>query len=291
MTTSPRRPIPDEPSDVARVPRYLKELEEIFGDAGDFGEASAIFVGWYLAALQEHLQPHDLQRKAFDDGELSDVGERFRALAGSRPPQGAVPPPLEHDLADVRGRFLAHSVAVAYGGGIGPGGKLIPARARELHALVQELGEVFRRNGRERPEEIAVSVAALPRRERLWILDLLALLPSADIVTETAATAVEATQPAPTASSSRRQQQAPETPRPTSLGRPSKDRDAEHRELAKQVARLHLHEHWNHRRIAEHFGWLRPDENWNDARVRHRIEMRVRRWLRKGEALLAEEYS
>ncbi len=66
-------------------------------------------------------------------------------------------------------------------------------------------------------------------------------------------------------------------------GRPEGETDDE---LAMTIAKLRHWDRWSHRKIAAFYGWLRDDEDWADEKVRRRIEMRVRRWLRRGESLL-----
>ncbi len=66
-------------------------------------------------------------------------------------------------------------------------------------------------------------------------------------------------------------------------GRPAGETDDE---LAMTIAKLRHWDRWSHRKIAAFYGWLRDDEDWADEKVRRRIEMRVRRWSRRGESLL-----
>lgn len=57
----------------------------------------------------------------------------------------------------------------------------------------------------------------------------------------------------------------------------------------KMVAKLHHWERWSHRKIAAFLGWIDADDDWDDPKIQRRIDMRVRRWIRRGEPYLQEE--
>lgn len=69
-------------------------------------------------------------------------------------------------------------------------------------------------------------------------------------------------------------------------GRPKLPSIADEAATPEAVAKLRHWEGWSYRRIAAFFGWVGPDEDWRKERVRRRVEQKVRRWVREGEAIL-----
>lgn len=69
-------------------------------------------------------------------------------------------------------------------------------------------------------------------------------------------------------------------------GRPKLPSIADEAATPETVAKLRHWEGWSYRRIAAFFGWVGPDEDWRKERVRRRVEQKVRRWVREGEAIL-----